>query len=87
MRPYELYRPLNYYFQSSAADVVARSRMTYQYHVCNERGEPLSHAVSEADAIRDAESRARATPGSAYYVTKAIAKSFVAPVPSITTRL
>lgn len=62
-------------------------RMFYPYHVCTTDGIAEAHAATEADAIRDAESRARANPGKAYFVTKAIAKSYVAPAPAITTRL
>ncbi len=59
----------------------------YPYHVCSSDGTPLSHHSDEAAAIAAAESRAKATPGHTYYVTKAVAKSHVTPPPTITTRL
>lgn len=46
-----------------------------------------AHYTSEADAIRDAEARAKASPGLAVFVMKAVAKSYVEKTPAITTRL
>lgn len=60
--------------------------MHYPYHVCSSDGSALAHAVTEADAVKEAERRAAASPGNTYYVTKAIAKS-VTQQPVVTTRL
>lgn len=74
---------------------VTRDMLTYgfyqkgpkMYNVTNEAGTKLGAYATEDAAILIAEAMAKSNPGREFYVTKAVTKSYVAPAPSITTRL